>query len=468
LSDLGIGQASAAFGDTTVRLLAPVLKSKKGSHKAIFQRARRSEIAEVRVDGNFAPVGAFDEGLERNKTHSIDFVWAKFIPSRIPQKLIVEAVREVFAISGGVITIHENGRDTVFSAERACPVCQKGFFRPDPEDLSFHSKRGRCEKCGGTGVLKGKQCSACSGTRLSPIGRSLRIEDLSISDLCQLSASEVLSTLNSVSWTADEKPVVEPVLREINARLQSLCDLGLDYLPLDRGCAALSSGELQRLRLAAAMGTPLSGAMYIFDEPSAGLHPRDTLRVLEKLTELRDQGNSILVIEHDEESILSADYIIEVGPGGGRDGGQIVFSGSREKYDPRRLEPSESAGEVVEEQRTQSTGTLSISRGNCHTVKDLSLRLPLGNLVAVTGVSGSGKSSFVHGIVEHTLVGGERVGDSFVWTSDVGEVSSDVAIDRVLVVDQSPIGKNSRSTPASYLKIWDHIRTVFADTLEAR
>ncbi|NDC39218.1 MAG: ATP-binding cassette domain-containing protein, partial [Proteobacteria bacterium] len=262
----------------------------------------------------------------------------------------------------------------------------------------------------------------------------------------------------------------EPVLRELFSRLATLTAVGLEYVPLSRDCSTLSGGELQRLRLASAMGSPLTGAMYIFDEPSAGLHPDDNKRVLSQLKGLCDRGNSVIMIEHDADSIMACDHVIEVGPGGGRDGGSIVFSGPVaelvEKGETATAVALRSAAAFSSAAPVKPLGTLSITNGSCNNVHDLSLTLPLGNIVTFCGVSGAGKSSVVHGILNHTLVEGKKSG--LTWKHLGCSVESSVEIARVLEVDQKPIGANSRSTPISYLGIFDQVRNIFATALEAK
>ncbi|MCB0334188.1 MAG: hypothetical protein KDD55_11850, partial [Bdellovibrionales bacterium] len=357
LSSEEIAHQISTLGNEEVRLLAPIIKGRKGLHKSVFQRAIQSDISEVRVDGTFASPSHFLDGLERAKTHSIDFVWGKIVPARVPRQLLQEGIEEIFALGGGVVIVHTKDSETLYSRERACPVCQRGVYRPDPEDLSFHSKRGRCEKCEGVGTQRdGTPCPACDGTRLKPFGRSVRIGDLDIGALSRLNATQAKDYFTHLTWTENERHVAEPVLREVESRLDSLCELGLDYLPLNRSCTALSQGELQRLRLAAALGTPLSGAMYIFDEPSAGLHPQDNHRILSKFQELRDARNTVMLIEHDEESIASADYVVEVGPGAGQFGGTITFEGPQENF------PGVSIENIPSQQKTknESCETLSL------------------------------------------------------------------------------------------------------------
>lgn len=450
------------FRGEEVRLLAPVIHSRKGMHKAVFQRALKSDISEVRVDGAFSPPSHHLEGLERNKVHTIEYVWAQVVPNRVPEELITEAIQQVFAQSGGTLIVHHEGKDTVFSGERACPICQRGFFKLDPEDLSFHSTRGRCQKCDGTGELQNETCPECEGARIKPLGRAVFIADQSIADLHQLTAEELQVFMEEISWPEGKESMALPVMRELKARLETLIELGLDAVPLSRSCHQLSNGELQRLRLSAALGTPLSGALYIFDEPSAGLHPWDNDRVIDRLKRLKEARNSVIMIEHEQRSIDEADHILELGPDAGRIGGEIVYNGPAKDYKSKT-----ELGLFEEKIEREPVGSIRVTGATCHNLHSQGAIFELNQVNVVAGVSGAGKSSLVHGVLLELLLEG-KLPASTRSRAGLGELHSDIPIDRILVVDQSPIGKNSRSTPVSYLKIWDQIRKLFASTIEAR
>jgi len=452
-----------ALKESEVRLLAPIIKGKKGLHRAVFERAIRADMREVRVDGRYAKPNAFDEGLERNKPHDIDFVWAKVVPSRVPRALLVDAVEEVFALGGGTFMAAWGDHERVFSRERSCPKCRKGVFQLDPEDLSFHSRRGKCEGCNGSGLSddSGKVCPKCNGTRLNKKALSVKIRSVDIATLCDRTATEIKDFLEGIVWSKNQISLAEPIMQEIRHRLTTLEELGLDYLPLARSCQNLSSGELQRLRIASAMGTSLSGAMYIFDEPSAGLHPFDNSQVLKKLREMQLQDNSILIIEHDRESISQCDYVVEVGPGAGSKGGEITYSGPTSKF------PGLSEAAFEQSILPGSSEFLRVKAKLQNNIRAIELKLPLKQFVVLAGVSGSGKSTLLHQIIETTIAKNkDKKARSFSSTNI--EIESDLEIERLLVVDQKPIGKNSRSTPASYLKVWDEVRKLFALTVEAR
>lgn len=456
----------------SVRLLAPVITMKKGHHRNVFQRALESEITEVRVDGNLASPSKFvEEGLQKTKVHSIEFVTARFNVSNLPVDLITEGVVQALGIGGGTVVVLSNTGERVFSAERTCQVCHRGFFKPDPEDLSFNSRRGRCAKCDGYGVVRGKACPECAGTRINEIGRNIRLFDKNIHELTTLSAPALKEILSRLSRDKASREIAEPIVRELEGKLTTLIDLGLEHLSLNRECASLSNGELQRLRLATAIGSPLAGVTYIFDEPSAGLHPADNKRLLGKLVALKERGNTVIQIEHEIDNILAAEHIIDVGPGAGTLGGEIVYQGDvTGAY--RHAKRSATARALCtplairEKSSDAFKDYIRITGANKNNLKKIDLSIPLKGLVTVAGVSGSGKSSLIHGVLGDALVTGLSADKAHKGAFGTVETSCD--IERTLLVDQQPIGKTSRSTPASYLGIWDEIRKVFAGTLEAK
>ncbi|MBN8549221.1 MAG: excinuclease ABC subunit UvrA [Deltaproteobacteria bacterium] len=460
-----------------VRILAPVIKMKKGNHRAVIERARTSEISELRIDGMFLRIGSLsgvDGGLEKSKVHSIDFTLAKLNPTNVDAALLEEVVAQALSLGGGTLVVHSSQGETVYSLDRTCPQCKRGFFKPDPEDFSFHSRRGQCPHCSGTGKDDdGSPCPECKGARIHEIGRNVRLDGLNIHEASKLAAPALYQFLHSLALDERNRRIAEPILHEVQAKIQTLVSIGLEYVELARDCETLSGGELQRLRLATAIGSPLAGVTYIFDEPSVGLHPIENLRVLEQLRTLKDRGNSVIIIEHDADSILSGDYIIEVGPGGGSHGGEIVFSGK--KNDFKRSTTSVTAAAIREAQglsqaarskKFRMSETLKITGATRNNIHNLDLKLPLLCVTTVAGVSGAGKSSLVHGIISDGITHGK--GEKTRWKYAGSSIESSTPIERIITVDQKPIGLNSRSTPASYLGIWDDVRNLFAQTIEAK
>ena len=314
-------------------------------------------------------------------------------------------------------------------------------------------------------------CPDCRGTRLRAEARAVRIGGRSITEVCQMTVKQARPFFESLVLTPAEATIVEKVLEEIQLRLRFLDEVGLDYLTLDRLTSTLSGGEAQRIQLATSLGSHLVGALYVLDEPSIGLHPRDTNRLIEILKGLRDLGNTLLVVEHDPDTILAADYILDLGPGAGEHGGKLIFAGTRDAMlaDPHSLTGRYLRGELrisVPQKRRKTQGKfLKIFGAHSHNLKNVDVMIPLGMLVAVTGVSGSGKSTLVYDVLYKALQL-KRTGGN--WRECCDRLEGDAAVTAVEMVDQSPIGRTPRSNPATYLKAFDPIREVFASTPEAK
>ena len=458
----------------SIRILAPIINEKKGLHKPIFSRAISAEITEVRVDSVIGKPSLFVEGLERNKAHTIEYVVAKCSLKNIDDELLREAIEQALLLgSGSVIVLGGRGKEKTYSTERACQTCHRGFLKPDPEDLSFNSRRGKCQKCSGSGrSVSGKACKSCGGTRLSANGRNVRLQGETIAEISAKTPPELESYISQLELADHQQAVAEPIISEILSRSKILSQFGLSYLSLDRSCVSLSNGELQRLRLAAAMGSPLSGALYIFDEPSVGLHPIDNARVIEHFHSLVERENSVIVVEHDPQTLLSCEHVIEIGPGGGSEGGRLIYNGSREKFAQMNNTPTSRALHTTTEPRDakilldEEKPYLSVHGASVNNLKKLDVDIPLKSLVTLAGVSGAGKSSLLHSVIEEAV----GTGDSEVlyWDSEHAAIESDIPIERCISIDQSPIGRTSRSTPASYLKVWDEVRKLFASSIEAK
>ncbi len=314
-------------------------------------------------------------------------------------------------------------------------------------------------------------CPDCRGTRLRAEARAVRIAGRSITEVCQMTVKEARPFFDGLQLSAAEKVIADKVLEEIQQRLRFLEETGLDYLTLDRLTSTLSGGEAQRIQLATSLGSHLVGALYVLDEPSIGLHPRDTNRLIEILRGLRDLGNTLLVVEHDPDTILAADHVLDLGPGAGEHGGEVMFAGTREELlcDRQSLTGRYLRGELriaVPQYRRRPHGKfLKIFGARSHNLRGVNVTIPLGMLVAVTGVSGSGKSTLVYDVIYKALEA-KRLGGN--WRECCDRLEADAAVQGVEMVDQSPIGRTPRSNPATYLKAFDAIREVFAGTPEAR
>ena len=315
-------------------------------------------------------------------------------------------------------------------------------------------------------------CAACGGARLKPIVLAVTVEDHSIADIASLPIGEAAELLAGLSLSDRDAAIATRVLKEVNERLTFLVDVGLHYLSLDRAAGTLAGGEAQRIRLATQIGSGLVGVLYVLDEPSIGLHQRDNHRLIETLIRLRDLGNTLIVVEHDEDTIRVADWVVDIGPGAGEHGGEVVVSGtvadllaSKESITGQYLSGRRSI-EVPAERRPQDGRVITVHSASEHNLRDVTVDFPLGNLVAVTGVSGSGKSTLVNDVLYNVLA--RDLNSARTVPGRHKKVSGLDAVDKVVHVDQSPIGRTPRSNPATYTGVFDNIRKLFADTPEAK
>jgi excinuclease ABC subunit A len=316
-------------------------------------------------------------------------------------------------------------------------------------------------------------CAACNGARLKPEVLAVTIGDKSIAQVCELSIDDCAAFLKQVKLSKREAQIAERVMKEVHARLGFLLDVGLDYLSLDRPAGTLSGGEAQRIRLATQIGSGLVGVLYVLDEPSIGLHQRDNRRLIETLTRLRDLGNTLIVVEHDEETIRTADWVVDIGPGAGEHGGKVVVSGSYEEL----IASTESitgaylsgrrAIEIPSKRRPVDPKRQIVIKGaKENNLKDVEVSIPLGTFVAVTGVSGSGKSTLVNDILYSTLA--NKLNGARIVPGRHKTITGIDQLDKVVHVDQSPIGRTPRSNPATYTGVFDKIRALFSETTEAK
>jgi excinuclease ABC subunit A len=320
--------------------------------------------------------------------------------------------------------------------------------------------------------LSDKPCAACEGTRLRPESRAVRVHGVSLDQLCRMSVANAYAWVKSVPFTATERVIAEELEKEISARLGFLLDVGLEYLTLDRGAGTLSGGESQRIRLASQIGSELTGVVYVLDEPSIGLHPRDNRKLLSTLERLRDLGNTVVVVEHDEETIRAADWVLDFGPGAGALGGELVAEGTPAAVEkaPRSVTGAFLAGRrripVPARRRPGDGKSLEVKGARAHNLKGVDVRIPLGTLVCVTGVSGAGKSTLVGDVLYPALA--RHLHGARVPVGAHDEILGLQHVDKVVPIDQQPIGRTPRSNPATYTKLFDHVRQLFAQTKEAR
>lgn len=477
----------------TVDLLAPLIIARKGLYTDLAKWAAAKGYRELRVDGERLPVKPWPR-LDRFKEHDIELPIARLGISTRGEADLRAKLAEALHHGKGVVQVLPVGskQSVVYSTKRACPACGTSFAELDPRLFSFNSKQGWCAECFGTGLeLTGfdeeqtgeeaswnewladesTSCESCHGERLNPIARAVRFRGRSIGQFTAEPVSRAAKALGSLKLNRREQAIARDLLAEIRARLGFLERVGLGYLSLDRAAPTLSGGEAQRIRLAAQLGSNLRGVCYVLDEPTIGLHPRDNRILLDALEELARHHNTLVVVEHDEDTIRRADHVIDLGPGAGVRGGRIVGCG---KVEELMADPASTTGRYLRAplrhartpRRTVTPRTpgLQIKRATLHNLQRVDVKIPLGRLVVVTGVSGSGKSTLardvLHASAQAMVAGREPIGCANITGID--------QLDRVLEVDQTPIGKTPRSCPATYVGIWDEIRRIYSATPESR
>jgi excinuclease ABC subunit A len=454
-------------------VVAPKVAGRKGFHKGVLGRAFQKGLKEARIDGVFTPIGK-DMALSRYHEHTIEVVIGK-LPTRDLDGIVDQALQEG---NGSLLVVDGNGNEEIFSLRGICPACGLGLLAMDPRLFSFNSTHGACPACDGLGELgepdqvDRRVCPRCSGSRLRPEALAVKIRGYSIWDLVRDPAGKLVEILRGFSFNRHEAPIGEPVVAEVLTRLSLLNRLGLSYLTLNRSGDTLSGGEAQRVRLAAQLGSNLTGVCYILDEPTIGLHARDNRRLLDALKDLKERGNSILVVEHDEETIREADHLIDLGPGAGQDGGRVVASG---RLSDLRKVPSSITGACFNGRSHQLTSHLRpykerpsvrVKAAEAHNLKGIDVTFPLGTLTCLTGVSGSGKSTLLKEILYKGVY--NRLLKQHDPAGRCKGIEGWEALDRVLEVDHSPIGRTPRSVPASYVGFLSDIRRLFSLTPEAR
>ncbi|MDR2327630.1 MAG: excinuclease ABC subunit UvrA [Acidovorax sp.] len=580
-------QLLSQFKGQHIGLLAPLVVGRKGVYTELADWARPKGYTHLRVDGAFLPTTGFPR-LDRFKEHHIELPVASVKITAANEAELRSQLAKTLEIGKGVVHVLSGidqleatmasggagvGAVQVYSTQRACPVCSTSYAELQPALFSYNSKHGWCPDCVGTGVKLTKEqrkvyddsqlaednrgreltfdgqevedlqetcCPTCQGTRLNPTARAVQFHGLAVTALAQMSVTHLREWFQALKPTGREADIARDLLPEILGRLEFLEEVGLGYLTLDRGAPTLSGGEAQRIRLAAQLGSNLQGVCYVLDEPTIGLHARDNHILLNALHKLGDKGNTLVVVEHDEDTIRRADHVIDIGPSAGKRGGSLVAQGTpadimaaedsqtgryllhamRHPYQARRpvlgvaaamqteavgadaasvkpkkrtkkqlaadaaaaLAADSAAANAQLQNPVQDSGPLhwlTVEGARLHNLQDVEASVPLKRLVAVTGVSGSGKSTLARDVLlsnvaalvaQRSTKAGREEMEAGKKLKLVGAkaVTGYEVIDRVLEVDQTPIGKTPRSCPATYIGFWDTIRKLFADTLEAK
>jgi excinuclease ABC subunit A len=473
-----------------VQILAPAVRGRKGEYYQMLYDFLSDGFSEVRVDGKIKNLRDRIV-LSRYKQHTIELVVDK-IQLGWPiegntglRRRLAESVELALKYGNGVITaILDDGEELIMSSKFACANDSFSFPEIEPRLFSFNSPYGACEGCHGLGVeyvYSEKPCAVCGGKRLKKESLHVFVGKKNIWEVGQLSIGAAHKFFEELNLTEREQEISAGVIKEIKSRLKFMLDVGLDYLTLSRQAGTLSGGEAQRIRLASQIGSRLVGALYVLDEPTIGLHQRDNAKLIKTLCDLRDAGNTIIVVEHDEDTILASDYLVDLGPGAGEHGGKVVVAGPTEELllgsghltSPgagKSLTLDYLRGEkkiaVPKSRRVHSRERLKILGARANNLKNINVEIPLRRMVCVTGVSGSGKSTLVNEVLYKFLA------NKFYHTHyGVGEhksISGLEYLDKVVVIDQSAIGRTPRSNPATYTGAFTYIRELFAATPEAR
>ena len=498
----------AALADKgRARVFATLVKARKGFHTDVAKWAKQQGFETLLVDGALVAVKGFEK-LERFREHTIEVLVGELKGAAGAAELVKRALE----IGRGTIRVLDaKGRATILSTERACPDCGQSFEELDPRMFSYNSPHGWCVECRGFGEVwkryenprletelekeldverqseslddgEATQCPQCLGARLNPQARAVRLQGQAIGEIAELAVRDAVALVGKLKFAAGQQRVAQDIVPEILQRLRFMGQVGLDYLALGRSAKTLSGGESQRIRLAAQLGSNLRGVLYVLDEPTIGLHPRDNRALLETLMGLKAKGNSLVVVEHDEDTMRHADTVIDLGPGAGSQGGRVVAQGTLADL---QNSPESATGRSFREpmrhptrgERRSLEGVrwLELLGAKRNNLKSVDARFPIGRLTVITGISGSGKSTLMRGVLKPAVVAelaAKKARKSGKATKparpDYTALQGIEHIEALHEVDQSPIGKTSRSTPATYLGVFDAIRALFAQIPASR
>jgi len=490
--------------DSDIIILSPVVRGRKGEYYQLLYDIYNSGFLEARIDGKYYKLKNKID-LARHKKHTIEIVIDKYKIDEFfvtgmkkgSEQRLGEAIEQAIDLSNGLCTVILPKKiEKTFSTQFSCPVDGFSFPEIEPRLFSFNSPYGYCEACSGLGIrelFSEEICPVCEGKRLNVNALSVKINNKNIWEVTSLTVKEslVLFEKMQTSFNENQHEIADVVVNEIRNRLTFMLDVGLHYLTLNRKAGTLSGGEAQRIRLASQVGQRLVGAMYILDEPTVGLHQKDNEQLVNTLRNLCDIGNTIIVVEHDEETILASDWVVDIGPGAGKHGGEITYSGpldnllnakkplpekefntktygdSAKSLTGKYLRSEEKINIPVQRRKVdKSTPKIKIKGANLHNLKNVNVEIPLRRLVCLTGVSGSGKSTLMHKILFRAVQ--KKLFRLKKTDKQYKEVTGIENIDKIIKIDQSPIGRSPRSNPATYTGVWTYTRELFASTPEAK
>jgi len=506
--------------DTKFFVLAPVARGKKGEFMAEFQKWIKRGFVKANIDGSWVELASAQK-LQKKKDHDIDLLVDRLVVREDMIPRLKESLNLSFTVADNRVVIQVvGGEPKLFSLEHACPKCGFSFPEIEPRLFSFNNPKGACPTCHGLGTLDveeveqeyselgaegrrtvkrtkwhwktGKKssdedadeeeegldelairkCPDCDGTRLRQEALNVQIQGANIAELSKLNTEELLERINKTTFGKKENQIAEKILAQISSRLEYLTRVGCGYLSLERPSRTLSGGEAQRIRLATQVGSSLIGVLYVLDEPSIGLHPRDHHRLLEILKEIRDRGNTILMVEHDEDTMKAADFILDLGPGAGRLGGDLMAKGSFSEItkNPKSLTGQYLSGKKsipLPEKRREGSGYQLVLKGATgNNLQDVTLKLPLGTLIGVTGVSGSGKSTLIIDTLYRKLA--EHFNGSKKTIAPFKSIEGLEHLDKVIEINQRAIGRTPRSVPATYVGLLPQIRDLYSQLPEAK
>ncbi|MGE0010242.1 MAG: excinuclease ABC subunit UvrA [Candidatus Babeliales bacterium] len=489
------------FSGNTITLAAPIAVEKKGEFtKELLEYFGKGYYRFI-IDGqtyrfqNTIEIQALN--LKKTYKHTIDLLVDALEVEKTERSRVQESVEKSFSLAQGMCKVIAGLQEFRYSSDRSCVHCSASFPELEPRFFSFNSPIGACADCNGLGFIHEwpwdandpqawkaeyptffgsyattKTCKTCLGKRLNKHALAVIVGDKNIVDICDLSIKDAVQFFSKLKLSATKAEIAAALLKEIKNRLQFLFDVGLGYLSLNRSARTLSGGEGQRIRLATQIGSALSGVLYILDEPSIGLHQRDNDKLIETLKTLRDLGNTVVVVEHDTDTMKQADYLIDMGPEAGVRGGMITAVGTPQEVANNRLSGTGAflSGRrriAVPSKRRMRKGTMTLKHARANNLQDLTVEFPLGVLMGISGVSGSGKSTLImQELVPALQRELERKPDTQA-PQDADLIGAE-SLEAMVVIDQTPIGKTPRSNPATYLGVFDHIRALFAALPESK